>query len=94
VTEGLTAGANRQTGGDIAGFVLYVRAGCHLCDMFLVELEQDLAPARAAVTVVDVDGDPALAVEFGLRVPVLTLSGRVVCEGHYESARVRRALQV
>jgi len=74
--------------------VLYVRAGCHLCDIFLVELEQDLAPGQAPVTVVDVDGDPALAVEFGLRVPVLRLSGTVICEGHYESPRVRRALQV
>ena len=59
-----------------------------------VYCEQDLAPARAALTLVDVDGDPGLAVEFGLRVPVLTLAGRVVCEGLYESPRVRDALQV
>ena len=81
-------------GGGTGQFVLYVREGCHLCDIFLVELEQDLAPGQPAITLVDVDGDPALAVEFGLRVPVLTLSGRVVCEGRYESPRVRSALQV
>jgi hypothetical protein len=62
--------------------------------MFLVALDEDLAPVRATVTVVDVDSDEALAAEFGLRVPVLTLDGRVVCEGRYESPRVRGALQV
>ena len=88
------AGATAALSGDARQFVLYVREGCHLCDAFLVDLEQDIAPAKAALTVVDVDGDVALAVEFGLRVPVLTLSGRVVCEGRYESPRVRGALQV
>ncbi len=77
-----------------SGLALYVRDGCHLCDMFLVDLEQDLAPAHAALAVIDVDSDPALALEYGLRVPVLTLGGRVVCEGRYESPRVRDALQV
>jgi len=76
------------------GPVLYVREGCHLCDMFLVELEQDLGPSLASLALVDVDGDPGLATEFGLRVPVLALDGRVVCEGRYDSPRVRVALQV
>jgi len=94
VTVGVTAGATAGIGGDNGQLVLYVRDGCHLCDIFLVELEQDLAPGQAKLTVVDVDGDPALAVEFGLRVPVLTLAGRVVCEGRYESPRVLSALRV
>lgn len=76
------------------GIVLYVREGCHLCDLFLVDLEQDLGPSCASLAVVDVDGDPGLAAEFGLRVPVLALAGRVVCEGHYDSPRVRDALRV
>jgi hypothetical protein len=74
--------------------VLYVREGCHLCDLFLVALAQDMGLAYESLTVVDVDDDPALAAEFGLRVPVLTLAGRLVCEGRYESPRVRDALQV
>ncbi len=85
---GATGGAN--------GLVLYVREGCHLCDAFLVDLEldPDLPGARAMPELVDVDGDPTLALEFGLRVPVLVLAGRVLCEGRYDSARVRGALQV
>jgi Glutaredoxin-like domain (DUF836) len=94
VTRGVSAGTKAGTGDDAGQFVLYVREDCHLCDVFLVELEQDLASALVAVTLVDVDSDEALALEFGLRVPVLALSGRVVCEGRYESQRVRGALQV
>ena len=94
MTTGVTAAAANRAGGDTGQLVLYVREGCHLCDVFLVDLEQDLASALVAITLVDVDSDEALAMEFGLRVPVLALSGRVVCEGRYESQRVRGALQV
>jgi len=74
--------------------VLYVREGCHLCDAFLVELMQDMGSSCSSLSIVDVDGDPGLASEFGLRVPVLAVAGRVVCEGRYDSPRVREALQV
>jgi CO dehydrogenase nickel-insertion accessory protein CooC1 len=45
----------------------------------LAELErsQSLPP----VTVVDVDSDPELTRQFGLKVPVLLLDGSVIC--HY-----------
>ena len=75
------------------GPVLYVREGCHLCEQFQVELSLDLG-LDDAVTVLDVDQDADLAVEFGLRVPVLVVAGEVVCEGLYDRARVRDALQV
>ena len=58
------------------------REGCHLCDQMLAglaELERDgrIPP----VTLVDVDSDPALARQYGLKVPVLLLDGSVIC--HY-----------
>ena len=74
--------------------VLYVRDGCHLCDEFVVELSRDLGLADGLLEVVDVDGEPALAVRYGLRVPVLEIAGAVACEGRYDGPRVRRALQV
>jgi hypothetical protein len=74
--------------------VLYVRAGCHLCDQFLLELSLDLGPALERLQVLDVDGDVDLAVRFGLRVPVLEHRGAVLCEGVYDGAGVRRALGV
>jgi hypothetical protein len=77
-----------------SGLVLYVREGCHLCEQFLVELSVDLGPAVEELHVVDVDRDAELAVRYGLRVPVLELDGVLVCEGFYDGAGVRRALQV
>jgi hypothetical protein len=78
----------------VAGLVLYVRDGCHLCEQFLVELSIDLGPGIEHLRVADVDTDADLAVRFGLRVPVLELGGRVLCEGVYDGAGVRTALGV
>jgi hypothetical protein len=77
-----------------AGWVLYVREGCHLCEQFLLELSLDLGPAVDELPVVDVDRDADLAIRFGLRVPVLEAGGEVLCEGVYDAPRVRQALQV
>jgi hypothetical protein len=73
---------------------LYVREGCHLCDEFLIELGLDLGSGVAALAVVDIDRDTALAAQFGLRVPVLEAAGAVVCEGRYDRGRVRQALRL
>jgi len=78
----------------LSGWVVYVRAGCHLCDQFLLELSLDLGLAMESVTVADVDRDADLAARFGLRVPVLEVSGAVLCEGVYDGARVRATLGV
>jgi len=78
----------------LAGLVLYVRAGCHLCEQFLVELSVELGPVIEPLKVVDVDRDAELAVRFGLRVPVLELEGEVLCEAIYDGPRVRQALGV
>lgn len=73
---------------------LYVREGCHLCEQFLLELELDLGDRVGQVAVVDVDRDPALALDFGLRVPVFEVDGAVACEGAYDRSRVRQALRL
>lgn len=71
---------------------LYVRDGCHLCEDFLLQLSLDLGASRDGPAVVDVDREPDLAARYGLRVPVLEAAGEVVCEGRYDSKRVREAL--
>ena len=52
-----------------AELVLFTRQGCCLCEG-LAERLQALDPAPR-LTLVDVDGDPALQARFGLEVPVL-----------------------
>jgi hypothetical protein len=76
----------------VTALVLYVREGCHLCDQFLLDFSLDFPQAAAGLQLRDVDSDPALAVEYGLRVPVLSVGGRPACEGAYDCSEVRRAL--
>jgi len=64
------------------GLVVLSREGCGLChDMLagLAELERDRS--IPAVKIIDVDSDPDLVRQFGLKVPVLLLDGSVIC--HY-----------
>ncbi|HLU07830.1 MAG TPA: glutaredoxin family protein [Woeseiaceae bacterium] len=73
-------------------FKVFSRQGCHLCEVMVEEL-LPLARGRALVEVVDVDADAALREEYGLRVPVLTCNGRLLCEYHLDPAAVEEALR-
>ena len=65
-----------------AGLVVLSREGCGLCQDMLHELaELELSQSLPPVTVVDVDSNPELTRQFGLKVPVLLLDGSVIC--HY-----------
>jgi hypothetical protein len=78
----------------VKGLVVITREGCGLCDEMLhglAELErmQSLPP----VTVVDVDSDPELIRQFGLKVPVLLLDGSVICHYTLNSNEVLRLVR-
>ena len=75
-----------------AALALYVRDGCHLCDEFLLDFSLDHPGLLGSLDTRDVDVEVALAMEFGLRVPVLTVDGQVACEGRYDRAKVAAAL--
>ena len=64
------------------GLVVLSREGCGLCqDMLHALAELERSQSLPPVTVVDVDSDPELTRQFGLKVPVLLLDGSVIC--HY-----------
>jgi Glutaredoxin-like domain (DUF836) len=71
---------------------LYVRDACHLCDEFLLDFSLDHPELLDILVTHDVDARAALAQEFGLRVPVLTVDGNVACEGRYDREKVAAAL--
>ncbi|HEY7739017.1 MAG TPA: glutaredoxin family protein [Steroidobacteraceae bacterium] len=71
---------------------VYTREDCTLCDEFIAGLARALDGTGAAFEVVDVDADPATRRRFGLKVPVLTRDGRVVCHGHLDRAALARLL--
>lgn len=75
-----------------AALALYIRAGCHLCDEFLLDFSLDHPGLLGALETRDVDTETALAIEYGLRVPVFTIDGHVACEGRYDRDKVATAL--
>ncbi len=54
--------------------ILYIRAGCHLCDDAMEILHHRGHRFRA----VDISGDPGLEARYGIRIPVLGRGGREV----------------
>lgn len=67
-------------------FRVYTRNECSLCDDFVA----DLSTIVQGFEVHDVDDDPTARQRFGLKVPVLTCDGSVVCHGHLDRNAVLR----
>ena len=55
--------------------VLYSRPGCGLCDRAREVLEAGLAGGAHSLEEIDVSGDDALELEYGVRIPVVTVDG-------------------
>ncbi len=68
--------------------LLYTRRGCHLCE----EAEDIVAALAPGTRVVEVGGDEGLERDWGARVPVLVIDGRVVAEGHFDEGETALAL--
>ncbi|MBY0233169.1 MAG: glutaredoxin family protein [Gemmataceae bacterium] len=73
--------------------VLYTRQGCHLCHDALALLERERPAFGFALSVVDVDSDPALAERHGLEVPVVLVDGKPRLRGTVNAVLLRRALR-
>lgn len=71
--------------------VVYSRQGCHLCEQMIEELAP-LVRGRAKLTVADVDQRAEWQDRYGLRVPVLEVGGRSVCEYFIDRQAVLDAL--
>jgi len=50
------------------------------------------ASAGQPIDIVDVDRDPALIARYGLRVPVLVIDGREICQYRLDEAALKHAL--
>jgi glutaredoxin len=71
---------------------LYGKADCHLCEVahaMLIELQADVA---FELQEVDISMDPALAREYGTRIPVIEVDGTAVAELRVDRAFLRRLL--
>ena len=55
--------------------VLYSRPRCGLCDRAREVLEAERARTPFELQEIDVEGDDALELEYGVRIPVVTIDG-------------------
>lgn len=58
--------------------IVYSRPGCHLCEV-LIEGLMPLVRGRATLEVRNIDEDPALTAEYGIRIPVVEMNGQELC---------------
>ena len=72
-------------------FTVYSRAGCHLCEVLLEEL-QPLVRGRAQIAVVDIDTRAELKERYDIRVPVLEKDGVFLCQYQLDRAAVLASL--
>lgn len=61
-------------------FVVYTRENCALCDEFIAEL----SGLQIRFELRNVDDDPVARRRYGLKIPVLTCDGSVVCHGRLD----------
>ena len=59
---------------------LYARPGCHLCDVAREVIEAERGRSGFTFEEVSVEGDDRLELEYGIRIPVVTIDGREMFE--------------
>lgn len=74
------------------GLVVWSREGCELCDDFAVEVAAACLRHEAPFEIRDVDADPDARRRYGLKVPVLTFDGHVICAVRFDAGVVETLL--
>jgi len=70
--------------------VLYIRAGCGLCEDMKAVIAATRLPRPHELVEVDIEGDPALLEAYGRSIPVLEIAGRVAFKGRMDSESFRQ----
>jgi glutaredoxin len=72
---------------------LYSRPGCGLCDRAREILEAERARTGFELVEVDITGDDALELAYGIRIPVVTLDGTERFEFDVDPAELARLVR-
>jgi len=73
-------------------FVLYTRAGCHLCEVAMDMLARLRLAYGFSLETRDVDADPALKSRYDQCVPVVEVNGKERFRGRINEVLVQRIL--
>jgi glutaredoxin len=72
--------------------VLYTRDGCGLCETAKQVLTAERARTPFDLEEIDVEGDDALEMEYGIRIPVVVVDGEELFELVVDPDALSRAL--
>jgi glutaredoxin len=72
--------------------VLYTKADCSLCDEMKAVVAQVRAEVPFALTIVDIESDPALRAAYGFDIPVLVIDGRKAFKYRVDARALKRRL--
>ena len=72
---------------------VYVRSGCHLCDVALGDLRELRSEQDFLLDVVDIESDDALHARYFERIPVLALDGEELYDFVVDAADLSRRLR-
>ena len=72
---------------------MYARPGCGLCDEAREVIMAERAQTPFEYREVDVSGDDALELEYGIRIPVVLVDGRELFEIAVDAGRLAEALR-
>ena len=71
---------------------LYSRPGCHLCDAAREVILLERARSPFVFEEVDIEGDDTLELEYGIRIPVVSIDGEERFEIEVDPVEFRAAL--
>ena len=72
---------------------MYARPGCGLCDDAREVIMAEQARTPFDYREVDVSGDDALELEYGIRIPVVLVDGRELFEIRVDAGRLAEAIR-
>lgn len=72
-------------------WVVYSRRGCHLCEVLIEQLLEELA-GRETPEIRDIDSRSDWREKYDTRVPVVEADGELVCEHRLDRPRVQALL--
>jgi glutaredoxin len=78
---------------DVPEVLMYARPGCGLCDEAREVIMAERARTPFEYREVDVSGDDALELEYGIRIPVVLVDGRELFEIAVDAGRLAEAVR-
>jgi glutaredoxin len=78
---------------DVPEVLMYARPGCGLCDEAREVIMAERARTPFEYREVDVSGDDALELEYGIRIPVVLVDGRELFEIRVDAGRLAEAVR-